>query len=331
MMKRRIVLALFLLLAAWALIRILNRSGRDPGQIRLSGNIEVVDAELGFKLPGRVESRLVSEGDTVAAGQIVARLEHKDLLAELSMRQADVESARAILAELEAGSRPEEIAQAQAQLDLAEAERDRAEADFRREKELFNKSVAAAREFETAQAVMKTAEARVRDAGQHLRLLQLGPRQEAIEQAQARLAEARAALESAQVRISYAEIASPFTGIVLSHSIEPGEYVSAGTPVVTVGDLEHPWLRAYLDELDIARVRLGQSAEVSIDAFPAKRYQGRLSFISAEAEFTPKNVQTEKERVKLVYRVKIDVENPNQELKPGMPADAVLAVNPHAG
>ena len=112
--------------------------------------------------------------------------------------------------------------------------------------------------------------------------------------------------------------------MVLSKNIEPGEYVAPGTPVVTVGDLVHVWLRAYIEELDLKRVKPGQKATVSIDS--GDEYQGRVSFIAQEAEFTPKNVQTQKERVKLVYRIKIDVTNPDMELKPGMPADAVIEV-----
>ncbi|MCD4726327.1 MAG: efflux RND transporter periplasmic adaptor subunit, partial [Pirellulales bacterium] len=122
----------------------------------------------------------------------------------------------------------------------------------------------------------------------------------------------------------YATVRSPITGVVLSKNIEPGEYVAPGTPVVTVGDLVHVWLRAYIEELDLKQVKPGQKATVSIDS--GDKYQGRVSFIAQEAEFTPKNVQTQKERVKLVYRIKIDVTNPDMELKPGMPADAVIEV-----
>ena len=124
--------------------------------------------------------------------------------------------------------------------------------------------------------------------------------------------------------MSYATVVSPLTGVVLSKNIEPGEYVAPGTAVVTVGDLVNVWLRAYIDETDLGRVKVGQRAWVTTDTYPGKIYEGRVSFISSEAEFTPKNVQTQKERVKLVYRIKIDITNPNMELKPGMPADAVI-------
>jgi HlyD family secretion protein len=111
---------------------------------------------------------------------------------------------------------------------------------------------------------------------------------------------------------------------VLSKNIEPGEYVAPGTPVVTVGDLVNVWLRAYIDEADLGRVKVGQKARVTTDTYPGRVYPGTISFISAEAEFTPKNVQTAKQRVKLVYRIKIDIQNPKMELKAGMPADAQI-------
>ena len=128
----------------------------------------------------------------------------------------------------------------------------------------------------------------------------------------------------AETRLGYATLASPLSGVVLSKNVEPGEFVAAGTPLVTVGDLENVWLRAYINETDLGRVKVGQRVRVTADTYPGKRYEGRVSFIASQAEFTPKNVQTEKERVKLVYRVKVDIRNPNMELKPGMPADAEI-------
>ena len=128
----------------------------------------------------------------------------------------------------------------------------------------------------------------------------------------------------AETQLSYATVYSPLSGVVLSKNIEPGEYVAPGTAVVTVGDLVNVWLRGYIEETDWGRVKVGQRAWVTTDTCPDKKYEGRVSFIAQEAEFTPKNVQTQKERVKLVYRIKIDITNPNMELKPGMPADAVI-------
>jgi HlyD family secretion protein len=150
--------------------------------------------------------------------------------------------------------------------------------------------------------------------------------------------QAEAALALAKTRTGYAELTWPPAGVVpppnaappmyvvLSKNLEPGEYVAPGTPVVTIGDLVNVWLRAYVNETDLGRVKVGQKARVTTDTDPRKIYDGRISFIASQAEFTPKNVQTEKERVKLVYRIKIDIRNPDMELKPGMPADAKIVL-----
>jgi len=315
----------------------------------------------------------VDEGDRVAAGQLIARLDSRELSQEVALRQAEVQAAEAALAELEAGSRPEEIGQAAAALQRAEAklaelqagsrpqevataeaavasaraEMDRLETDFRRQENLYKKEVISEREFQAAKAAYDVAAARLRQAEEQLLLVREGPRKEQIDQARAALdeareryvlvkkgpraetiAQARARLQQtreaqalAQTRLEYAGIVSPLTGVVLSKNTEPGEFVAAGTPIVTVGDLEHCWLRGYVEETDLVRVRLGQRVRVTTDGQAGKAYEGKVSFISSEAEFTPKSVQTQKERVKLVYRIKVDIPNPALELKPGMPAD----------
>ncbi len=171
---------------------------------------------------------------------------------------------------------------------------------------------------------VEQARAALRQAHERYNLIKKGPRQEDIDQARARLERARQALAIAETRLSYTTVAAPLSGVVLSQNLEPGMYAAPGTPVVTVGDLVNVWLRAYINETDLGRVKVGQPVRVTTDAYPGKHYEGRVSFIASQAEFTPKSVQTEKERVKLVYRVKIDIQNPQMELKPGMPADAEI-------
>lgn len=304
-----------------------NGNAPSPGGIRVSGNIEVTDAEVSFKIAGRVTRRNVDEGQQVAKGDIVALLDDLDLKAELAMRDAELRSAEALLSELKAGSRPLEIEVAKARMASARAERERLESDFGRTERLLKSSVASEEEFAQAKGVYEVAVAREREADEQLKLVVEGPRQEQIEQARAQVEQAKAAQVLARARLSYATVAAPFSGVVLSKNVEPGEYVAPGTPVVTIGDLERPWLRAYINETDLGRVKLGQRAEVRTDTYPDRHYAGTISFIASQAEFTPKNVQTEKERVKLVYRIKIELENPKQELKPGMPADAEILVN----
>ena len=292
--------------------------------LRLSGNIEAVDAQVGFKIPGRVASRLVSEGERVAAGQPVALLDDTEQKQTAALRRAELATAEATLADLVAGSRPQEIATAKAALRSAEADRDRARLELARQQELRSKDVTAARDLETAEAACAVAVARADQAAEALKLAEEGPRKDAVAAARARVESARAALALAETQLENTRLAAPFAGVVLSHNIEPGEFVAAGTPVVTVADLAHVWVRAYVSQTDLGRLRHGQPAEVRTDSFPDKVYKGTVGFISSEAEFTPKTVQTEKERVKLVFRIKVDLANPQDELKPGMPADVVL-------
>lgn len=315
----------FAALAAFVYVR--SHSGSSLSVIRVSGNIEVTDAEVSFKIPGRVITRLVTEGQTIQAGQIVAQLDRTELAQEIALRGAEMEAARATLAELEAGFRSEEVAEAEAAVRRLEADRDRLLSDFERQKTLLAREVISSREFESSQAALRMAEGALQEAEERLRLLRKGPRQETIDAARARLEQTRQAVGLAETRLGYATLVSPLSGFVLSEHVEAGEYVSAGTPVVTVGDVEHPWLRAYIDETDLGRVMLGQRVRLTTDTYPGKIYQGHVSFISSAAEFTPKNVQTEKERVKLVYRIKVEASNPDLELKPGMPADAEILLN----
>lgn len=330
---RRKLFLVLLIVAVVAVLwwRLLFVAGEPQGQIRLSGNIEVTDAEVSFRIAGHVRERLVSEGDRVARGSVVARLESTDLEHEVALRRAEVAVARATLDELQAGYRVEEVAQARAALAQARAELTRAETDWQRQQALFAQGAVAARETEALQAAFAVARGRADEAGQRLALLVKGFRPEQIEQASARLQQAEEALALARTRLGYAELTAPLSGVVLSENVESGEFVAAGTPVVTLAVLDTVWLRAYINETDLGRVKLGQPARVATDTYPGKIYRGTVTFIAQDAEFTPKNVQTDKERVKLVYRIKITLANPEQELKPGMPADAEIDITDSSG
>lgn len=332
MKKKVIVVAVLIAVVAAAAVYYGTRhAGKVSGTIRVSGNIEVTTVELSFKIPGRVRERLVDEGETVRPDQVIARLDPEDLIHEVAGRQAEMEAARAALDELEAGYRKEEIAQAEAVLQRVTADAERLRTDFARQRELYRREVISRREFDASQAAYEGSRASVREAQQRLALLRRGPRRETIDQARARLRDAVASLDLARTRLGYATLTSPVSGLVLSKNIEPGEQVAAGTPVVTVGILDSVWVRAYINETDLGKVKVGQKASVTTDSYPGKKYAGYVSFISSEAEFTPKNVQTQKERVKLVYRVKIVIANPERELKPGMPADAEIEINQARG
>ncbi len=281
------------------------------------------------------------------------------LAAQLEERRAAVEAARAQLAELEAGSRPQEIERARARLEEARTEFERARSDFERIATLQRTGDVSRAYYDQVRARFEAARAQMRQAVEALAVIEEGPRKETIAGARARLEQAKAALTTtealrlelrrreqelemrrAEVERARAQLAliesqledtvarSPVNGIVLAKAAEPGEVIAAGTTVVTIADVARPWLRGYITERELGRVRLGSKARVRTDSFPGKVYEGRVSFIASEAEFTPKQIQTEEERVKLVYRVKIEVENPNQELKLNMPADAEILLEP---
>jgi len=323
--KKGIIVALLLAVVALAVF-FLRRGPEEEqsGVLRISGNVELTEVELSFKVPGRVLARAVDEGALVQRGEVVATLEDAELKDQVTLAQAEAAAAAATLAELEAGSRREEVAQGEALLARAEAEAARVAADYQRQEALFAREVIPKRELEAARAAHDQARASVRERREALQLLRKGARRERIDEARARHAAALARLSTAKERSGYATLTAPISGVVLSKAVEPGEQVAAGTPVVTLGDMEQCWLKGYIPETELGRVKLGQSARVSTDSHPGRVYEGKVSFISSEAEFTPKSVQTEKERVKLVYRIKITLANPNMELKPGMPADAEI-------
>ena len=322
-MKKKIIILVLAVIAGAVAGFFYFKNHRTPERnlIRVSGNMEITDVEVSFKIPGRVEERPVTEGQMITAGQVVARLDNNDLKLEMAQRQAQVAAARALLAELKTGSRPEEIAQAEAVLERVQADGSRTKVEFERQRRLYEREVISTREFDQAKTAFDGTEARIREAKEVLSLVRKGPRLEKIDQARATLEQAQQALGLAETRMKYATLFSPISGMVLSENVQPGEYVSPGTPVISLGDLSRVYLRAYINETDLGRVKVGQKVRLTTDTFQGKKYEGEISFIAPQAEFTPKNIQTQKERVKLVYRIKVDIPNPNMELKPGMPAD----------
>jgi len=378
---KRIVLAVLIIGgAAVAYYYAKNGVERNPNVLQVSGNIEVTDVQLSFRIPGWVEKRLVDEGDNVTVGHEIARLDRSELAQEVELHDAEVRASKAALAELEAGSRPEEIDQAkavvmrtqaalaeleagsrpeeiaaaEATLQAAKVEADQLKLEFDRVEKLYAAKATSKQDYDRAKAAYDGASERRREAEERLKLVKLGPRKEQVDQARAALKQAQATLdlvregprqeqiEQARARLlqtqqtlaiakthrGYTTLVSPITGVVLSKNVETGEYVVAGTPIVTVADLNDIWLRAYVSETDMGRVHLGQKVRVTADTYPGQVYDGHVSFIASEAEFTPKNVETQKERVKLVFRVKISIVNRNTELKPGMPADAEIQLAP---
>lgn len=366
------------------------RAPAHMGAILISGNIEVTEVDIAFKTPGKLAELLVREGDTVTAGQTIARLSQEQLLSQreralaaiaaaesrlgqvrasiayqrenvdssIAQREAEIRVARAALSELESGSRSQEVEQARAAVAQAETEADQAGRDLERGKALFSREDISAQDFDRMKTRAEASAAALKQARERLALVEEGPRKEDIEGARAQVQRAEATLRTAQaghldikrlqqdlaarqaeIEAARAELAviqtqlddtvaiTPVAGVVLVKAAEPGEILAAGTTVVTIGDIEHPWLRGYVNETHQGRVKIGSTVDVTTDSFPGKTYPGKLTFLAADAEFTPKQIQTQEERVKLVYRVKIEIPNPDHELKRNMPADARIPLS----
>jgi HlyD family secretion protein len=324
-MKRFILGILVLALISGLLYYLLTRNKEEEGAfIKISGNIEATEVNVGFKISGRIVKLFVQEGDQAAKGKVLAKLDDEDLLQRVELAKATVKSSQARLAKLLAGSRPEELREVEAALQQAQYDFENKQNQYERMKTLFEKRVIPKEVLDNAETGYKIAKASVQRARENYLLVREGPRKEDIDDARAQVEQAGASLKFAETQLSYTVLYSPMPGVILVKSAEIGEVVNPGTSVLTLGDIENVWLKGYISEPELSKVKWGQEVIVTTDVRPKKESRGRISFISSQAEFTPKQIQTEKERVTLVYRIKVDIANPGRELKPGMPADGKI-------
>lgn len=290
--------------------------------------------------------------------QTLIAFQKESLEAQIDQRRAEIGQAQATLDRLLEGSRPQEIREAKAAVVVAEASFQRAEMDWQRAQELFATEDISRAQYDQSRAAYETARGTVRQTRERQDLVVAGPRRQDIQVARENVSRAKAGLKQTesthleiernqqgletleteaealtariaqiQTQIDDARATAPFDGVVLVKSAEEDEIVAAGSSVVTLGDLAHPWVRGYIAETQLGRVKLGMPVEVTTDSYPNKIYRGRVSFIASQAEFTPKQIETPQERVKLVYRIKVDIANPEQELKLNMPVDAALVLD----
>jgi HlyD family secretion protein len=327
---KRYLFGILMMAAIGALLYYFLTRNQEEGNpsIKVSGNIEATEVNVGFKISGRIVSRSVDEGDWIEKGKVLATLDDEDLRQRLGVAQATLRSAQARLEKLLAGSRPEEIREAAAALEQAQFDFENKKVSYERMKSLFGRGVIPKDTLDNTEAGFKIAKAAVERAKENYQLVKIGPRKEDIEDARAQVEQAKANLKLIETQLSYTVLHSPLSGVVLVKSSEIGEVVNPGTSILTLADIENVWLKAYIPETDLSRVKWGQEVSVTTDLKPQKIYKGNISFISSQAEFTPKQIQTEKERVTLVYRIKIDIPNPDKELKPGMPADGKILLSP---
>jgi len=324
--RRRLAIALPVLLVV-AAVAVALFWGRDTKgrELLASGTVEATEARLGFPSAGRLAAVHVAEGDAVAAGQELALLDREEMSARLEAAEAQAAAARALLAELEAGARPEELAQARAALAAA---RDR-EADARRDAarvaELLAGGALSQEAADKARLASDVAASQVEQAAQQLALLEAGARRERVAGQRAQVAQAEAAARALAASLATMVIEAPFAGVITVRHREPGEIVPMGAAVLSLMNPRECWVRIFVPEARVGALRLGQRATITCDSFSGRNYQGELVTIASEAEFTPRSVQTTEERVKLVYAVKVRIVGDEAgDLKPGMPADLRL-------
>lgn len=332
-MKRRIPILIVLAALVAAAVYLYPRFTKPPkasNELVLSGNIEAHESLVSFKVQGRIVELPVEEGQSVQAGVLLARLDDADYKQRVRIDEAGVRVRQSNLALTLAGTREQEIKATQQNMLDAQADMQQKKLDYDRAQRLFGEDAVSAQDRDLADTALKRSQAAFQAAQQKYNEAVEGSRKEEIAIAEANLREAGANVGMSRVNLDYTVLRAPNSGVITVRQAELGEVVVPGTPVVTLADLDHIWLRAYLAETDLGRIRWGQDTVITTDTYPGKQYHGRVSFIASDAEFTPKSVQTYKERVTLVYRIKIDIDNPNHELKPGMPADAhiTLAANP---
>lgn len=290
------------------------------GALTLYGNVDLRQASVPFNGTERIAEVLVEEGHLVRQGQVLARLDIGRLQPQLDQSAAAVEAQRAVVERLHNGSRPEEVAQARANLASAKADAENARAQYLRRKALLPKSAASQQDVDAAEAAADMAAARVAVARSALELAVIGPRAEDIAQAEAQLRGYEAQLALLRQQLADAELRAPFDAVVRSRLMEPGEMASPSRPVFSLATLGTKWVRAYVPEPELGRLHEGAPARIAVDSLPDRSLDGWVGFISPVAEFTPKAVQTEDLRTSLVYEVRVFVNDSDNILRLGMPA-----------
>ncbi len=294
--------------------------GSDPSLIVAAGHVEATDVRISTKIAGRLEALRVKEGDTVEAGRELAVVDTTDVLLALQQARAEREGALAELRLRRAGARQEDIAELKSQIRGVEADLAGAQRDLDRMQQLLDRGSGPAKARDDARTRRDVLAARLAASGESLARLRAGSRPEEIDASRARLAATEARIAQLEQQLRDARVTSPLGGVVTEKIAEAGELLQAGSPLLVVTDLRSPWLTVYVTGPDLGRIRLGQEAEVVTDDGQSRK--GTITFIAAQAEFTPKNAQTRDERVKLVYKLKVGLDNPDGLFKPGMPAEA---------
>jgi len=300
---------------------------KDENEITASGTIEATDVVISTKVAGQIKDILVKEGDKVRKDDILIILDHETFDIQLRQAQASIDQAGAQLRLLQAGARKEDIKLAEEQVRLSKINLDQSKTDKERLEKLYESNSITLKQFEDAKTKYDQTLNQYNSTIENLAKVKNIVRPEEIESAKANLKRNQVSLELIQKSIDDCTIKSPADGTVSKKFVEAGEYVIPGASVLKISDQQTVNLYIYVTEEELGKVKLGQKADVTIDTYKDRVYEGNVIFISPEAEFTPKNIQTQEERTKLVFAVKIQIPNNNFDLKSGMPADAKLILN----
>lgn len=325
-MKRVLLIIAFLAVAgaggsAWWLL------GRKPPQpeLTLYGDVDLRQVELAFNDNERIAAVFVQEGDRVRRGQTLARLDTSRLEPQAAEAEATAAAQRAVVVKLHHGSRPQEIAEARANVESARADAIDALGQYQRQKTLAANAIVSQQNLENSRAAFDVAEAKLDVAQKALDLAIAGPRQEDIAQAEAQLQADEAQASFLRQQLADADLVAPAEAVVRTRLMEPGEMASPQKPVFSLAVIDPKWVRAYVAEADLGKLRMGMPASIVIDSFPDQRFEGWVGFVSPVAEFTPKNVETEELRTSLVYEVRVFVKDPADQLHLGSPATVYVA------
>lgn len=323
MNKRKFIFVglLFLLLLGGAGYKLY---GQREAAIISTGTIEVTKADITAKTNGYIAALYLKEGDQIASGQLAATLDREDLAAQLVRDTAALAKAKAQLADLLKGARPEELREAAASVASAASIYEKTNLDYVRYQALYAEGAVAEQQLDNAKSSNEVAQNALTSAKEKQNLLRAGNREDVILAQQLEVTRAEAVLKGTRIAAKDSQIHSPLNGLVLTKNFERGEYVNAGSAILTIADTKDCWVKIYLPSTELGKIRTGQAAQVKIDAYPDRVFAGQIKEISDTAEYTPRQSITKTERANMVFAVKVSVNNDEGILKPGLPADVIL-------
>jgi HlyD family secretion protein len=324
MKKRLILFAIILLVAGGGWFGYQQWVSRKHEPLKIQGNVDIRQVNLGFRVSGRIREMRFEEGDPVRAGDLIALLDEGPYQDQVNLARAQLAQSTANLTKAINGSRPQEIDQARAQVAQAQANVENADLTFQRESDLRRTNAISKQEFDNATATRDANRAQLRSAQANLALLEAGSREEDIDAARAQVRHDQANLETAELNLSDCRLLAPTDGVIITRALESGAIVAAGTSVYSLCFYSPVWIRTYVDEEDLGRIYPGMKALVYTDTNPGKPYEGQIGFISPVAEFTPKTVETRELRTDLVFRLRVVVAHPDRYLRQGMPVTVRL-------